>query len=80
MEALKRIKANTYENGLLKHDGNPNSYLRLRFYIVNARGEYSGVAMYDLNDDGKKATFAICNENGPQNLPFEALLQGKHTE
>jgi len=78
MEALKRIKANTYEKRLLKHDGNPNFYLR--FYIVNARGEYSGVAMYDLNDDGKKATFAICNENGPQDLPFEALLQGKHTE
>jgi len=78
MEALKRIKANTYEKRLLKHDGNPNFYLR--FYIVNARGEYAGVAMYELNDDGKKATFAICNENGPQDLPFEALLQGKHTE
>jgi N4-(beta-N-acetylglucosaminyl)-L-asparaginase len=78
MEALRRIKANTYEKRLLKRDGNPNFYVR--FYIVNARGEYAGVAMYDLNDNGTKATFAICNENGPQNVPFDALLQGKHTE
>lgn len=78
MEALRRIKNSTYEKRLLKRDGNPNFYVR--FYILNARGEFAGVAMYDLNDNGKKATFAICDENGPQNLPFEALLQGKHTE
>jgi N4-(beta-N-acetylglucosaminyl)-L-asparaginase len=78
MEALRRIKASTYEKRLLKRDGNPNFYVR--FYILNTRGEYAGVAMYDLNDNGKKATFAICDENGPQDLPFEALLQGKHTE
>jgi N4-(beta-N-acetylglucosaminyl)-L-asparaginase len=78
MEALRRIKANTFEKRLLKRDGNPNFYVR--FYILNARGEYAGVAMYDLNDNGKKATFAICDENGPQNLPFDALLQGKHSE
>jgi len=78
MEALRRIKANTYEKRLFKRDGNPNFYVR--FYILNARGEYAGVAMYDLNDNGTKATYAICNENGPQNLPFDALLQGKHTE
>lgn len=78
MEALRRIKNSTYEKRLLKRDGNPNFYVR--FYILNAHGEFAGVAMYDLNDNGKKATFAICDENGPQNLPFEALLQGKHTE
>ena len=78
MEALRRIKANTYEKRLLKRDGNPNFYVR--FYILNARGEYAGVAMYDLNDNDKKAEFALCDENGPRNLPFEALLQGKHTE
>ena len=78
MEALRRIKANTYEKRLLKRDGNPNFYVR--FYILNARGEYAGVAMYDLNDNGTKATFSLCNENGPQDLPFEALLQGKHSE
>jgi N4-(beta-N-acetylglucosaminyl)-L-asparaginase len=78
MEALKRIKANTYEKRLLKRDGNPNFYVR--FYILNARGEYAGVAMYDLDDNGTKATFTICNENGPQNVPFDALLQGSHSE
>ncbi len=77
MEALRRIKANTYEKRLLKRDGNPNFYVR--FYILNARGEYAGVAMYELNDNGKKATFAFCNENGPQDLPFDALLPGKHS-
>jgi N4-(beta-N-acetylglucosaminyl)-L-asparaginase len=78
MEALRRIKANTYEKRLLKRDGNPNFYVR--FYILNARGEYAGVAMYDLNDNGKKATFAICDENGPRDVPFDALMQGKHSE
>ena len=78
MEALKRIKANTYEKRLLKRDGNPNFYVR--FYILNARGEYAGVAMYYLNDNGTKATFAICDEHGPQDVPFEALLQGSHSE
>ncbi|MEP6742229.1 MAG: N(4)-(beta-N-acetylglucosaminyl)-L-asparaginase [bacterium] len=78
MEALRRIKASTYEKRLLKRDGNPNFYVR--FYILNARGQYAGVAMYELGDDGKKAVFAICDENGPQNLAFEALLPGKHGE
>lgn len=78
MEALRRVKANTYEKRLLKRDGNPNFYVK--FYILNARGEYAGVAMYELGDNSQKATFAICNDNGPQNLPFEALLAGKHTE
>jgi N4-(beta-N-acetylglucosaminyl)-L-asparaginase len=78
MEALRRIKAHTYEKRLLKRDGNPNFYVR--FYILNARGEYAGVAMYELNDNGTKATFAICDANGPRNVPFEALLQGKHSE
>ncbi|MGI8837860.1 MAG: N(4)-(beta-N-acetylglucosaminyl)-L-asparaginase [Pyrinomonadaceae bacterium] len=78
MEALRRIKANTYEKRLLKRDGNPNFYVK--FYILNARGEYAGVAMYERGDDGKRATFAICNDNGPQNLLFEALLPGKHSE
>jgi N4-(beta-N-acetylglucosaminyl)-L-asparaginase len=78
MEALKRIKVNTYEKRLLKRDGNPNFYVR--FYILNARGEYAGVAMYDLNDNGTRATFAICDAHGPKNMSFEALLQGSHSE
>lgn len=76
--ALQRIKANTYEKRLLKRDGNPNFYVR--FYILNARGEYAGVAMYDLNDNNTKATYAVCDENGPQNVEFTALLHGKPSE
>jgi N4-(beta-N-acetylglucosaminyl)-L-asparaginase len=78
MTALRRIKATTVEKRLLKRDGNPNFYVR--FYIINARGEYAGVAMYDSTDEGGKAEFAICNENGPQTLRFDALLQGKPSE
>lgn len=78
MEALRRIKANTVEKRLIKRDGNPNFYVR--FYILNARGEYAGVAMYDANDDGGKPSFALCNEDGPQTLTCEALLQGKPSD
>ena len=78
LEALRRIRANTYEKRLLKRDGNPNFYVR--FYVLNARGEYAGVAMYDLNDDGKPAVFSICDENGPKDLPFEPLLHGHPAE
>jgi N4-(beta-N-acetylglucosaminyl)-L-asparaginase len=78
MEALRRIKANTVEKRLLKRDGNPKFYVR--FYILNARGDYAGVAMYDMTDEGQKATFAICDESGPRNLTFDALLQGKPSD
>ncbi|HKP48224.1 MAG TPA: N(4)-(beta-N-acetylglucosaminyl)-L-asparaginase [Pyrinomonadaceae bacterium] len=78
MEALRRIRANTREKRLLKRDGNPNFYVR--FYILNGKGEYAAVAMYDLNDDGKQPMFSICNENGPQDLPFEPLLHGHPAE
>lgn len=69
MEALKRIKANTVEKRLLNSKGNPN--FGINFYIVNARGAYAGVTMYD------GASFAICNDKGPQTLRCEALLEGK---
>jgi N4-(beta-N-acetylglucosaminyl)-L-asparaginase len=68
MEALKRIKANTVEKRLLNAQGNPN--FGINFYIVNAKGEYAGVTMYE------GATFAVCNEKGPQTLKSDALLQG----
>jgi N4-(beta-N-acetylglucosaminyl)-L-asparaginase len=72
MEALKRIKANTIEKRLLNSTGNPN--FGINFYIVNARGEYAGVAMYP------GASFAICDEKGPQTLGCEALLEGKPSD
>src|SRR6266478_2490964 len=74
MEALKRIKANTVEKRLLNNKGTPNFYVN--FYILNAKGEYAGVTMYQ----GSEAKFAICNENGPQTLSCEGLLAGKPSD
>src|SRR5690349_23603749 len=72
MEALKRIKANTVEKRLRKPNGDPN--FNVNFYILNAKGEYAGVTMYE------GSSFAICNENGPQTLKSEPLLQGKPSD
>jgi N4-(beta-N-acetylglucosaminyl)-L-asparaginase len=69
MEALRRIKANTVEKRLLNSKGNPN--FGINFYILDAKGQYAGVTMYE------GASFAICNDNGPQTLKSDALLQGK---
>src|SRR6266542_2574176 len=71
MEALRRIKANTIEKRLLNANGNPN--FGVNFYILNAKGEYAGVSMYE-------ASYAMCNDNGPQTLKTEALLQGRPGE
>src|SRR5713101_7539534 len=69
MEALKRIKANTIEKRLLNSKGNPN--FGINFYIINAKGESAGVTMYP------GASYAICNDGGPQTLASDALLLGK---
>jgi N4-(beta-N-acetylglucosaminyl)-L-asparaginase len=69
MEVLKRIKNNTIEKRLLNSKGNPN--FGINFYILNAKGECAGVSMYE------GSSFAMCNENGPQTLKADALLQGK---
>src|SRR6266481_867905 len=71
MEVLRRIKTNTIEKRLLNSKGNPNFYVN--FYILNAKGEYAGVTMYQ----GSNAKFAICNESGPQTLSCEGLLAGE---
>lgn len=71
LEALKRIKANTIEKRLLNARGNPN--FGINFYVLNVRGEYAGLTMYE----GSNAKFAVCTEKGPQTLPCEALLPGK---
>lgn len=69
MEALKRIKANTIEKRLLNSRGNPN--FGINFYIINAKGDYAGMTMYE------GPSFAICNEKGPQTLKSDFLLPGK---
>ena len=74
MEALKRIKANTVEKRLLNSRGTPNFYVN--FYILNAKGEFAGVTMYE----GSNAKFAVCDDRGPRTLNCEALMPGKPGE
>jgi len=70
MEGLKRIKANTIEKRLRKENGDPN--FGINFYILNAKGEHAGVAMFA----GPGARYAVCTEKGAQLLPVEPLLPG----
>ena len=70
IDALKRIKANTSEKRLLNSRSEPN--FNVNFYILNARGEYAGVALYG----GPNAMFAVCTENGAEKRPIEPLLPG----
>jgi N4-(beta-N-acetylglucosaminyl)-L-asparaginase len=74
MEALKRIKDNTVEKRLLNGKGNPK--FNVNFYILNAKGEYAGVAFYG----GEKARYAVCTEKGGELAPIEALLDGTATD
>jgi N4-(beta-N-acetylglucosaminyl)-L-asparaginase len=71
LEALKRIKANTIEKRLLNSKGNPN--FNIRFFALNKRGEYAGVAMYRAGE----TKYAVCTENGGQTLELEPLLAGR---
>jgi N4-(beta-N-acetylglucosaminyl)-L-asparaginase len=66
--ALKRVAKNTIEKRLLNAKGQPN--FGLNFYVLNAKGEYAGVAMYE-------STYAVCTENGPQTLKTDALYEGR---
>jgi N4-(beta-N-acetylglucosaminyl)-L-asparaginase len=70
MEALKRIKTNTVEKRLVKSNGDPS--FNINFYILNAKGDYAGVAMYN---EGRQQ-FAVCDEKGPRTENSEALLPG----
>jgi len=82
MEALKRIKAHTVEKRLLNKGGNPN--FNVNFYIINAKGDFAGVAMYaeDPEDRGwaggttNAVRYAVCDEKGPRSIPVEGLLPG----
>jgi N4-(beta-N-acetylglucosaminyl)-L-asparaginase len=69
LEACRRIKANTVEKRLLNSRGEPN--FNVNFYILNAKGEHAGVAMYPESE------YALCTEDGPQTLPSEPLLGGR---
>lgn len=68
MAALKRIATNTIEKRLLNNRGQPS--FNVTFYIVNAKGEHAGVALYPTQ-------YAVCTEDGARTLPVEALFTGK---
>jgi len=70
IEGLKRIQANTVEKRLLNSRGLPN--FNVNFYALTARGEYAGVSLYG----GKTLRFAVCTENGAEQVAFDALLPG----
>ncbi len=71
LEALRRVQKNTIEKRLLNSRGLPN--FGLNFYILNAKGEYAGVSMYE-------ATYAVCTEKGPETVPTTPLLEGRATD
>ena len=70
LEALRRIKSNQVEQRLLNGRGEPN--FNINFYVVNAKGEYAGVAMYNPG----KLQFAVCDEKGGRLESCEPLLAG----
>lgn len=70
MEALRRIRANTVEKRLLNERGTPG--FNINFYILNRKGEYAGVAMYN---PGNRQQFAVCDEKGPRLEASAALLE-----
>jgi N4-(beta-N-acetylglucosaminyl)-L-asparaginase len=86
MEALKRVRDNTVEKRLRKANGDPN--FQISYYILNARGEHAGVAMYSDDEETKgwagiKDTHerhCYCDHNGPQMVLSEGLIEGKPQE
>jgi N4-(beta-N-acetylglucosaminyl)-L-asparaginase len=70
LEALRRIKANQIEQRLLNGRGEPN--FNINFYVLNARGDYAGVTMYNTG----KLQFAVCDDKGARLEPLEPLLAG----
>ena len=71
MEALRRIQANQVEKRLLNDRGEPN--FNISFYILDAKGEYAGVSMYNSG----KGQFAVCDDKGPRHETLEPLLAGE---
>lgn len=83
MAALQRIRANTIAPRLRKPNGDPN--FNIVFYIMNARGDHAGLAMY-AEDEGERGwvgqtngmfvRYSVCDANGPRMLNVEGLLPG----
>ncbi len=77
MAALKRFVGNTIQTRLLNSKGQPN--FNVCYYILNAKGEYAGVSLYESS--GKQpARCAVCSEEGPKLAQTEALFAGAPEE
>ena len=48
----------------------------LRFFVLNKKGEYAGVAMYASGEQ----VYATCDENGAEERPLEGFLDGSPTD
>jgi N4-(beta-N-acetylglucosaminyl)-L-asparaginase len=81
MEALRRIKSNTVEKRLRKSNGDPS--FNIHFYVLNAKGEHAGVAMYAEDaaardfkgpKEERYSRYSFCNEGGSQTVRCDALI------
>jgi len=70
MDALRQIRDQIVDPSLRNARGEPN--FNVKFYILNAAGEYAGVAMYG----GDEVRFAVCTGAGARLEACEALLDG----
>ena len=70
LEACRRVVANTVPR-LLGKPGRPN--FNLNFYVLNKRGEYAGVALYN---QGGRGQFAVCDDKGGRLETVTPLLEG----
>jgi len=70
MEGLRRIRSNTTEPRLRNSRGEPA--FNVRFFVLNKQGEYAGVTMYASGE----TAYGVCTENGAEERPLEALLDG----
>jgi N4-(beta-N-acetylglucosaminyl)-L-asparaginase len=71
--ACKRVVANTIEKRLLSGRGKPK--FDLNFYILNARGEFAGVSLYEKVGNSP-VKYAVCDQDGPRFVQFEGLIEG----
>jgi N4-(beta-N-acetylglucosaminyl)-L-asparaginase len=74
LAGLQRIKENTVERRLLKANGDPA--FNIRFFALNARGEYAGVSMYAAGE----TIYGVCAENGAEEAALEPLLDGSPSD
>ena len=66
---LRRIARNDVEKRLLNARGTPS--FNIQFYVLKANDEHAGVTtMYP------GGTYAVCDENGPRDVPLEPLFPG----